>query len=204
VDAPPSSGPVVASETHTAPVQPKPEPKPLLPFPLPKTYGVYAGSNGQLVELDQFPIKIPDPRVLLSAEVTKPSTTTVAGDNVAFLVFRRDLVNSAPQTVSVRVVASVKRAMKFVDGKPVVRPIEGSWRIRAKSYDFKVSPLEFNREMILIQPDPGFVFPAGRYALVLNGFGYDFTVVGPVTAPEQCLEQVEIVNGSVLSECPKS
>jgi hypothetical protein len=24
-----------------------------------------------------------------------------------------------------------------------------------------------------------------------------------VTAPEQCLEQVEIVSGSVLSECPK-
>ena len=78
------------------------------------------------------------------------------------------------------------------------------WRVRSKSYKFKVSPLEGRNEMIVVQPNPGFVFPPGRYALVLNGIGYDFTVAGNVTAPEQCLEQVEIVSGSVVSECPKA
>lgn len=59
--------------------------------------------------------------------------------------------------------------------------------------------------MIVIQPpNPEFVFPPGRYALVLNGYGYDFTVAGKVTAPEQCLEQTQITDGVVVTECPKS
>ena len=88
--------------------------------------------------------------------------------------------------------------------EPKLSLIEGSWRIRDKSYEFQVSPLENNREMVVIQPSPDFVFPPGRYALVLNGYGYDFTVAGPITAPEQCLEQVQVVDGIVVSECPKS
>ena len=142
--------------------------------------------------------------MLASAEITKPSRPPIPGDNLAFVVFRRDLVNSAPQTMTVRVVARVERTTKFVNGKPSVVPVEGVWRVRSRSYEFKVSPLEGRNEMIVVQPNPGFAFPPGRYALVLNGIGYDFTVAGTVTAPEQCLEQVEIVSGSVLSECPKA
>ena len=163
-----------------------------------------AGSNGQLVTLEQLPIKVPIARVQISAEITQPSKATVAKENLAFVVYRRDLVASAPQSVSVRVIARVKRAMNFVDGKPTVTPVGASWRIRDKSYEFQVSPLESNREMVVIQPNPDFVFPPGRYALVLNGYGYDFTVAGPITAPEQCLEQVQVVDGIVVSECPKS
>jgi hypothetical protein len=184
--------------------RPAPEPQSLLPFPLPKSYGVFAGSPGQLFELEPLPIKVPDPRVLVSAEITKPSNVTTPGENLAFVIFRRDLVNSAPQTVTVRVVARVQRATKFVGGEPAIVPLEGIWRIRSKAYDFKVSPLEGRGEMVVIQPHSGFVFAPGRYALVLNGVGYDFTVAGAVTAPEQCLEQVEVVNGVALSECPKT
>ena len=178
------------------------EPQPILPFPLPRSYGVYAGGDGKLFPLEQLPIKVPIARVLVSAEITQPSKATVP-TKLAFVVYRRDLVASAPQSVAVRVVARVMRSMKFVDGKPTVTPVEASWRIRDKSYEFQVSPLESNREMIVIQPDPEFVFPPGRYALVLNGFGYDFTVAGPVTAPEQCLEQVQVTDGIVVTECPK-
>ena len=170
---------------------------------MPRSYGVYAASNGQLVALEQLPIKVPITRVMVSAEITQPSKAAVAGDKLAFVVFRRDLVASAPQSVSVRVVARVTRAMKFVDGKATVTPVAASWRIRDKAYEFQVSPIESNREMIVIQPDPNFVFLAGRYALVLNGYGYDFTVAGPVTAPEQCLEQVQVTDGIVVTECPK-
>lgn len=190
-------------ESPAAPVKPR-EPEPILPFPLPRSFGVFVGVPGKLFELEQLPIKAPDPRILVSAEITKPSSVTVPGDNLTFVVFRRDLVASAPQTASVRVVAQVKSTTKYVDGKPAVFPLRGSWRIRSKEYVFKVSPLEGRNEMIVIQPDPGFVFQPGRYALVLNGFGYDFTVAGQITAPEQCLEQVEVVNGAVVTECPKS
>jgi hypothetical protein len=181
----------------------EPQAQPALPFPLPKTYGIYVGSNGQLTELEPLPVKIPDARVQLSSEITKPSRVRVAGDELAFVVFRRDLVNSAPQTVSVRVVASVMRETKFVDRKAQVVPVEQSWRIRSKAFEFKVSPVEGSREMILIRPPADFAFPAGRYALVLNGVGYDFVVAGPITAAEQCLEQMEALNGTVLSECRK-
>ena len=81
-------------------------------------------------------------------------------------------------------------------------PLESSWRIRDKSYEFKVSPIEGNREMFVAQPDG--VLPAGRYALVLNGYGYDFTVAGPITAPEQCLEQTQLTNGILVTECPRT
>jgi hypothetical protein len=94
--------------------------------------------------------------------------------------------------------------MRFVDGKPITSPIEGAWRVRSKSYEFKVAPLAGNPEMVLIQPDPEFAFPAGRYALVFNGIGYDFSVPGAVTSLAHCLEQAEMVNGTVLSECAKS
>lgn len=210
--APAAAPPVAAPSAPAAPepadraqapaVRPAAEAQPILPFPLPKAYGVYAGSPGQLFELDQLPIKVPDPRVLVSAEITKPSRVTTPGD-LAFVIFRRELVSTAPQTASVRVVARVMRTTKFVEGKPTIVPVENIWRIRAKAYELKVSPLEGHNEMVVIQPNPGFVFPPGRYALVLNGFGYDFTVAGTVTALEQCLEQVEVVNGAVLSECPK-
>jgi hypothetical protein len=180
------------------------EPQAALPFPLPKTYGVYVASNGQLTELTTLPIKIPDSRINLSAEIRTPSQAILPSGKLAFVVFRRDLLNHAPQTVSLRVVARVARAMRFVDGKPLVIPVEGAWRIRNKGYEFKVSPVEGQREMIVIQPDPGFVLPAGRYALVLNGYGYDFTVPGAVTSAEHCLEQAVMLNGTVLSECAKS
>ncbi len=39
---------------------------------------------------------------------------------------------------------------------------------------------------------------------MINGEGYDFTVAGPITAQEQCLEQFQMQNGVILSECPKS
>ena len=175
-----------------------------LPFPVPRSYGVYAAGDGQLVELSQLPIRVPDSRVLLSAEITRPSHSTLPTGDLSFVVFRRDLVNSAPQTVPVRVIAQVSRVMKFINGKPSVSRIEGTWRMRSKAYDLKVMPLEGRPEMILLQPEPGFVFPPGRYALVLNGLGFDFSVAGTIVSPEQCLEQAEVVNGTILNDCPKT
>jgi hypothetical protein len=187
-----------ASESSSSQLQMPPKP----PFPLPKTYGVFAVNNGELTELQTLPVKIPDARILMSAKIEVPARATVADGKLKFVVFKRDLVNSAPQMVSVRVVAQVARAMKFVGGKAVTSPIENTWRIRPKAYPFKVSPIESNHEMIVIQPEAEFIFPSGRYALVLGGFGYDFAVAGPITSSEQCLEQVEALNGTVLSECP--
>jgi hypothetical protein len=171
-------------------------------LPLPSTYGVYAVSEGHLSELQPLPIRPPDPRVQLSAEINQPSSTTLPDGKVAFILFRRELLNSAPQNVTIRIVARVASALTFNSGKAAVLKPDTAWHIRGNSYEFQVSPLNENREMVVIRPpDLNFALPSGRYALVFGGLAYDFTVDGPITAPAQCLESFEAVNGPVFSEC---
>jgi hypothetical protein len=170
------------------------------PFPLPARYGVYAGSDRQLIELETLPVEVPPPGVRVSAEITRPSRVAVPGDRLAFVVFRQDLAGGAPAAVAAHIVARVARAIAFVDLRARVTPLESTWRMRDKAYEFKVTPVEGNREMFVVQSDT--VLPPGRYALVLDGHGYDFTVAGPITAPEQCLEQTRVVNGLLVTECP--
>jgi hypothetical protein len=193
-----------ASVRHGPPSAPPSAPSSAQPsgLPLPTAFGVYAVSNGTLVELEPLPIKAPDPRVALSAEINKPSRSILQDGKILIIVFRRDLVNSAPQKVQVRVVARVVRAVTLSVGKAVSNDLDSSWRIRGTSFDFKVSPLAEDREMIAIRPeDDDLVLPAGRYGVVLGGLAYDFTVDGPITASAQCLESFEALNGPVFSEC---
>jgi hypothetical protein len=43
----------------------------------------------------------------------------------------------------------------------------------------------------------------GRYALILRGQSYDFSIAGDVTDPKQCLERLVATNGQFYSECRK-
>lgn len=174
---------------------------PQVPFPLPTSYGVYALSDNKLVELKTLPINVPDARVALSAELKTPSPTVISDQKPSFILFRRDLLNDAPQKVILRVVAHMARETKFIDGKATVTKIDGAWRIRNISYELKVSPVPGQHEMIIAGADNNVSLPAGRYVLVLNRVGYDFTVKGPVTSPAQCIEWFQTVNGSIFSEC---
>jgi hypothetical protein len=185
---------------HAAAPTVRAEPEAALPYPVPQNVGVYAVHNGLLSQLDQLPITLSMARLPGSAEITQPSRTMLAGDRLSFVVFDRDFANGAPQNVSARVVGRVSRLVRYVEGRVRVTPHAGSWRVRDKSYELKVSPLE-GRDILVIRPDAGVMLPAGRYALVLNGRGYDFTVAGRVTAAEQCLEQTEVVNGIVVGDC---
>ena len=172
-----------------------------LPFPVPTSYGIYALSNNQLTVLEALPISVPDPRVMLSAEITKPSNVTLTDAKPAFILFRRDLLNNAPQSLSLRVVARVMRETKIIDGKATVRKIEGAWRIRNVVHELKVSPVPGQPEMIMAQAPNEAPLPAGRYALVLNRVGYDFTIAGQAESPEFCLEGFESANGSIFTQC---
>jgi hypothetical protein len=172
-------------------------------LPLPSVYGVYAISNGQLNELDVLPGRVPDQRVLVSTPISKPSHTILPNGRIVFVVFRRDLTTSAPDRVSVRAVAKLMRGMTFDStGKASTTTLEDIWTIRNASYEFRVAPLPDNSEMFVFRHEKSdFVFPAGRYALVLKGQGYDFTVAGTITEPAQCVERVEATNGTFYSEC---
>jgi hypothetical protein len=174
-----------------------------LGFDLPTSYGVYAVNGGKLIELGALPIRVPDPRIAISAIISKPSAATIPNGKLAFVVFRRDLMSSAPDMVSVRVVARVMRELKFgANGPATTTKVEDQWAVRNKSYEFKVSPLADNPEMIVIRPaDPTTALPAGRYALDLKAQAYDFNVDGPIKDAAQCLERTNALGGEVYSEC---
>jgi hypothetical protein len=170
--------------------------------PLPSSYGVYAISKGELHELEALPFKAPDPRIRLSAEITKPSSNILPDGHIVFAVFRRELLGGAPQKAAVRVVARVARRMTFEDGKAISANVQNAWRIRSDGYDFNVAPLGDNHEMVALRPEAAdLALPAGRYALIFAGLAYDFTVDGPVTDRAHCLETVMAANGLIYIEC---
>jgi hypothetical protein len=177
-----------------------------LGFPLPTVYGVYAASEGKLFELDPLPLKVPDARVAISAMITSPSHVALPEGKVQFILFRRDLVSSAPTEVFVRVIARVAREMKFnAGGRPTTINVDGEWAVRSKQYVFRVAPLGDSPEMVVLRPaDSEQALTPGRYALVLAGKGYDFTIEGQVTDAAQCLERSNVVGGIVYSECSAS
>jgi hypothetical protein len=178
--------------------------RPGLPnIPIPSAYGIYALSNEQLTELDLLPIKVPDQRIAISSPISTPSRAHLPIGQLQFVVFRRDLASDAPDRVAVRVVAQVKRALTFDSaGKPKVTKVDDSWVVRGNSYQMRVAPVPENPEMILIRPEqPEFVFPAGRYALVLKNVAYDFTLDGPITDTAHCLERTDALNSPIYTEC---
>src|SRR5262245_36861403 len=86
-------------------------------FPLPSSFGIYVLTDNKLTELEQLPIAVPDARIALSAEIAKPSQISISDKKPAFILFRRDLLNAAPQKIMLRVVARMARDTKIVEGK---------------------------------------------------------------------------------------
>jgi hypothetical protein len=177
-----------------------------LGFSLPSVYGIYAVSGGRLHELEPLVGRVPDQRVFMSTPVKTPSRTVLLDGRARFIIYRRDAASSALERVSVRVIAKVLRAMTFnTAGQASTTTVQDTWTIRNISYDFRVAPLGEGSEMLVITPESeDFVFPAGRYGLVIKGQAYDFTIAGPITEPAQCLEGVKAENGTFYSECRHS
>lgn len=190
-----------AERTPDHPKEPAPAAQPSMP--LPTTFGVYALSEGQLQELKPVPGKIPDRRVAISAAINTPSATMLTSGDVRFIVFRPDGGVDASGT-EVRVVAKVSRAMGVdATGKAAMVGAGDSWVIRSMSYPYKVGPIEDQAKMLLLQPEQdGFTLSPGRYVVVVKGMGYDFSVAGIITDPNQCVERIDATNGAFYSPCP--
>lgn len=171
-------------------------------MPLPRTYGVYAVADNRLHELHSLPVRVPDERVAFGPILSVPSQTLLPNGKLAFVVYRRDLVAGTPERVPVRVITRIARALSFESGKAVTRAIEGSWAVRGKSFELRVSPLGEDQQMILLKPaSDDFSFPPGRYALLLRNQAYDFAIEGVLTDPAQCVESVQTVSGTIYSAC---
>ena len=174
---------------------------PKVPYPLPTAFGIYVLHNNKLTELETLPISVPDSRIAISAEIKKPSPLEISDPKPAFILFRRDLLNNAPQKIALRVVARMTRETKIVDGKAKVVDGEETWRIRNISREINVAPIPGQPEMVIARVDDNAPLAAGRYTLVLNRMGYDFKINGPQQSLEFCLEGFETKDGSVYSQC---
>jgi hypothetical protein len=102
------------------------------------------------------------------------------------------------------VIAKIAQAMTFDAGKPVISKTADSWVIRNISTSYQTAPLKGKPDMYeVLNEDTNKVLEPGRYALVLKGEAYDFSVAGEVRDPRQCLESVAAANGAFYSECQK-
>jgi hypothetical protein len=200
----------ILAKTNTAvPAKSAPtavEPKSVEPSPtVPTAFGIYAVSDGKLHELDVLPGRAPDPRIAISSIITGNSRTTLPDGHVAFVIYRRDSATNAADRAEVRVVARIEREANFnKDGKQVVTAVDDNWVIRNISMPYRTAPKKDNPEMYEVRSENlEAPLPPGRYALVLKGLAYDFSVAGPVTDPRQCLERLVATNGRFYSECKK-
>lgn len=172
-------------------------------FPLPTSYGIYALVNSRLTELAPLPLKIPDHSNTTSGLITGASCATLPNGNIRFVIFNRDVVREIPEKILVRVIARIVPNRSEI-GKlhSTLDETNTSWTIRNVSYDMRVAPVTANPAMIFVRPtDPSFVFPAGRYALVLKGVPYEFAVAGLITDVQQCLERNEVLNETTYTQC---
>jgi len=172
--------------------------------PRPTVFGVYAIHDDRLIRLEQVPTTPVDPRTRGLQQITSPSRTLFPDGRLSFTVYRRDLVSSAPVTVTIRFAARIASMLRFGPNGTLVmiRPEVETWLIYSAGYEFQVLPVPDNQEMVLIRPDnPDLVLPAGRYALMLNDQPYDFVVAGDVTDPRSCVEGAATPRGPVFYQC---
>jgi hypothetical protein len=201
--------PILPKANTAAPPKSAPtavDPKPVAPSPtVPTAFGIYAVSDGKLHELDVLPGRAPDPRIAISSIITANSRTMLPDGRVAFVIYRRDSATNAPDRAEVRLVARIEREASFnKDGKQVVTAVDDNWVIRNISMPYRTAPKKDNPEMYeVLSENPDAPLAPGRYALVLKGLAYDFSVAGPVTDPRQCLERLVATNGRFYSECKK-
>jgi hypothetical protein len=201
--------PILPKANTAAPPKSAPtavDPKSVAPSPtVPTAFGIYAVSDGKLHELDVLPGRAPDPRIAISSIITTPSRATLPDGHVAFVIYRRDSATNAADRAEVRLVARIEREASFnKDGKQVVTAVDDNWVIRNISMPYRTAPRKDNPEMYEVRSEnPDAPLAPGRYALVLKGLAYDFSVAGPVTDPRQCLERLVATNGRFYSECKK-
>jgi hypothetical protein len=182
-----------------------PSPVAAVPFPLPTVYGVYAINGNQLMGLQRIQGTPVDPRTRNQLQIGEPSRTVIDASKLKFVVYRRDLVSSAPDNVQLRIAARIAHSMTFdSNGRPVVTtPTTKTWLIRNDhGYDLQVSPLQESAEMVILRPqNPEFSYPSGRYELMLGEQAYDFVVAGEVTDSAHCVEGTATGRGPVFYEC---
>jgi len=202
INRPGSAGQITPPSPQSAPTAPRSELAALSPA-LPTSFGIYAVSGGKFYQLDLLPGRAPDIRVAISPLITTASRTTLPDGHLTFIVYRRDSATNAADRAEVRVVARIARELRFdKDGKQIASNLDDNWVVRNISVPYRTAPRKDIPDMYEVQSEnPETPLAPGRYALVLKGYAYDFTIAGPVTDARQCLERLVATNGQFYSQC---
>lgn len=152
-------------------------------IPIPVDYGVYALANGQLTELEPLPVKVSDRTLAIPGIISTASKSKLPNGRIRFVVFKRELVNNAPEKIVVRALAEAGTSALNRGAETAATSGAGDPpAFRNISYEMKVAPVDGNPAMIVVRSaNPDFSFPAGRYALILRNLAYDFSVDRPPT-----------------------
>lgn len=202
---PKQAKPVAAQvEVKPAPELP-PTSAPAKPNPLrPQDYGIYAVNTDKLSELQLLPGRAPDLRVAVSAAIKAPSQTVLPDGHPKFIVFRRDAASNAADRAEVRIIAKVAREFSADAAGRKPDDSDPTWVIRNVSFPFRSSPIPDSPEMYELHgEDPALELTPGRYALILRGQAYDFTVPGEIVDPRHCIERVVLTSGTLYTDCKK-
>ena len=188
-----------AAPAKSAPTAVDPQPVPPSPT-VPTAFGIYAVSGGKLHELDVLPGRAPDPAHCHFIHHHGEQPYDVAGRTRRFRHLSSGFSDQCGHRAEVRVVARIEREASFgKDGKQVVTAVDDNWVMRNISMPYRTAPRKDNPEMYEVRSEnPDAPLPPGRYALVLKGLAYDFSVAGPVTDPRQCLERLVATKWPVL------
>lgn len=170
---------------------------------LPTEYGVYAlDEDRPIVKLHPLPGKAPDIRIAFSPAFKVPNQPALPSGRVKFLVFRREAMNSIPDSAEVRVVAKIAREFSPAAAGKKLNEEDDVWVIRNFSYAFQVSPVAGSPEMYELRSEnPLMDLPAGNYVLVLKTQTYFFRIGGEIVDSRQCIERVVASNGTFYSPC---
>lgn len=202
VAAKPETTTTVAKPEAAAPVATPPKPARVLPT----DYGIYAViDDHSLSELNATGITAPDMRISISTPFKKPDRPHLPNGRVKFIVFRRDVANSIPQRVEVRLVAKIAREYSSDAAGKTLGGGDDIGVIRNFAYALRASPIPGAPEMYeLHSGDPGLELPPGHYVLAFGTQTYYFQVDGEITDPRQCLERVVAGNGTFYAPCKKA
>ena len=202
INRPGSTGQITPPSPQSAPTAPPSELAASSPA-LPTSFGIYAVSGGKFYQLDLLPGRAPDIRVAISPLITTASRTTLPDGHLTFIVYRRDSATNAADRAEVRIVARIARELRFdKDGKQIASNLDDNWVVRNISVPYRTAPRKDIPDMYEVQSEnPETPLAPGRYALVLKGYAYDFTIAGPVTDARQCLERLVATNGQFYSQC---
>ncbi|HXH44014.1 MAG TPA: hypothetical protein VNK51_09235 [Bradyrhizobium sp.] len=197
--------PIPPAAPRTTPVDDPTSPKVVLKSTrvLPTEYGVYAlDEDRPIVKLHLLPGKAPDIRIAFSPAFKVPDQPALPNGRVKFVVFRREAVNSIPDSAEVRVVAKIAREFSPAAAGKKLNEDDDVWVIRNFSYTFQVSPVAGSPEMYeLRSEDPDLDLPAGNYVLILRTQTYFFRIGGEIVDPRQCIERVVASNGTFYAPC---